>query len=78
MGAVLGLKTASCPSNASSQGCWSRWRAGVKALNDRDRTGIWRKDGPVMILDIEDLAQRLEQKSGAPQSRGIAQDRGKQ
>ena len=78
MGAVLGLKTASCPSNASFQGCWSRWRARVKALNNRDRTGIWRKDGPVIALYMEDLAQRLEQVSGAPQSRGIAQDRDKQ
>ena len=24
MGAVLGMKTTFCPSNASSQGCWSR------------------------------------------------------
>ena len=31
-----------------------------------------------MVLDMEDLAQRLGPKSGAPQSRGIAQDWDKQ
>ena len=75
MGAVSGIETASCPSNASSQGLWSRWRARAKALSDRDRTGVWRKEGPLLILNMEDLAQRLDKKSGAPQSRGIAQER---
>ena len=75
MGAVSGIETASCPSNASSQGLWSRWRARAKALSDRDRTGVWRKEGPILILNMEDLAQRLDKKSGAPQSQGIAQER---
>ena len=78
MRAVSGIETASCPSNASSQGLWSRWRARAKALSDRDRTGFWRKDGPVLILNMEDLAQRLDKKNGAPQSRGIAQERDNQ
>ena len=72
MGSVSGLETDSCPSNVGSQGFWSRWRAGAKALSVRDRTGIWRRDGPVLILKMEDLAQRMETKRGAPQSQGIA------
>ena len=49
---------------------------GIKALSHRDRTGIWRKNDPVLVLQMEDLARRMEHsKKGIPQSRGIASDR---
>ena len=75
MGAVSRLETTTCSSNAGPNGYWSRWRAGKNALSGSDRTGIWRKYGPVLVLNMEDLALRMDEKNGAPQSRGIAQER---
>ena len=40
-------------SNVSSQGRWSRWRTGAKLLRIRDRTGIIRKDGYVLVSKVE-------------------------
>ena len=46
---------ASCPSNTGSKGILSRWRAICNALSDSDRTGILRRNGPVIKIDEEAL-----------------------
>ena len=59
---------ASCPSNIGSKGVLSRWRMICNDLSDRDRTGILRRNGPVIEINEEALVRceervRYRQKS---------------
>ena len=47
----------------------SRWRAICKILSDRDRTGILRRDGPVISFNIDALVQ-CEEKIRRRRSQG--------
>ena len=58
-----------CPTNTGSQGVMSRWRAICKSLSDRDRTGILRRDGPVISFNMEALVQ-CEEKIRRRRSQG--------
>ena len=45
------------PSNTSSRGLLSRWRAICNALSVRDRTGVLWRNGPVIEFNEEALVR---------------------
>ena len=49
----------------------SRWRAVCKTLSDSDRTGILRRDGPVISFDMEALV-RCEERIQRRKSHGTS------
>ena len=64
-----------CPTNTGSKGLMSRWRAICKSLSDSDRTGVLRKNGPVISFDVEALVQceeriRRQKSQGTPTELG--------
>ena len=59
-------------------GIWSRWRALSKTLSDSNRTGVLRKYGPVIEINMEALMLRRGKENGYLKSRGISPESEKQ
>ena len=59
-------------------GVWSRWRDLSKTLSGSDKTGIMRKYGPVIEINMEALMLRRGTKNWRQKSRGISLESGKQ
>ena len=77
MGTAKGSVAETCPTNAGSMGLLSRWRAVCKTLSDSDRTGILRRDGPVISFDMEALV-RCEERIRRRKSQGTSTELGAQ
>ena len=59
-------------------GVWSRWRDLSKTLSVSDRTGIMRKYGPVIEINMEALMLRRGKQNWYQKSRGISTESEKQ